>query len=251
MTYPYRLLAQHYDSFFDDFRDPLLAARRHVLGPILPDVKSGCDLACGTGTTALVLARAGIRMYAVDLSEGMCRLTREKARRAGVPLRVLRADMRSFRLPRPVELVTCEFDALNHVPRRGDLKRVVHAVARALRPGGWFYFDVNNARGFKTFWSGDVWFEKPGVVMVMRNRHSPAGDRGWSDLDWFIRRGRQWHRSHEHVQEVCWSAAEIRRALHAGGFEQARAWDATPFFDRNPLIRPGCRTVWLARKSCD
>jgi SAM-dependent methyltransferase len=249
VIYPYRLLARYYDTFFESLRDPLHAARECVLGPIRRDIKSGCDLACGTGTTAVELAQAGIRMYAVDLSAGMCRLARDKARRAGVPLRVIQGDMRSFRLPQPVDLVICEFDALNHVPERGDLGRVAKAVARALDPEGWFYFDVNNALGFRTFWSDDVWFERPGVAMVMRNRHSRKGDRGWSDIEWFIRRGRHWHRQHEYVEEICWTAAEIRRALRDAGFERVLAWDATPFFGGNPLIRPGCRTVWLGRKS--
>ena len=61
-------------------------------------VESACDLACGTGTTALLLARRGIRMFGVDLSPAMCRLARQKARHAGLPLVVLQADMRSFRL---------------------------------------------------------------------------------------------------------------------------------------------------------
>jgi hypothetical protein len=38
--------------------------------------------------------------------------------------------MRSFRLPEPVDLVLCEFDALNHVPRKADLARVARAIVR-------------------------------------------------------------------------------------------------------------------------
>jgi hypothetical protein len=53
-----------------------------VLGRILPHVEAACDLACGTGTTALNLARKGIRTYAVDLSPLMCRAARKKAARA-------------------------------------------------------------------------------------------------------------------------------------------------------------------------
>ena len=216
--------------------------------PILPGIQSACDLACGTGTTALQLARLGIRTYAVDLSPRMCRLTREKGARARLNLRVLRADMRSFRLPEPVDLVTCEADALNHVPRRTDLRTVAKAVAQALRPGGHFFFDVNNALGFRRYWSGNVWFEKPGVVAVMRNCHVPQGDRAFSDIEWFIRDGKSWQRHREHIEEVCWDSDEIRRHLRGAGFERVRAWDAAPFFGGNPLIGPRCRTVYLARK---
>ncbi|MGP8173861.1 MAG: hypothetical protein ACLP7O_04860, partial [Terracidiphilus sp.] len=62
---PYRWLAQYYDELFSSFRFPIDAARERLLGRILPHVETACDLACGTGTTALALARKGIHMYAV------------------------------------------------------------------------------------------------------------------------------------------------------------------------------------------
>ncbi|MBZ5546650.1 MAG: class I SAM-dependent methyltransferase [Acidobacteriia bacterium] len=246
---PYRWLAQYYDELFSPFRFPIDAARERVLGRILPHVETACDLACGTGTTALALARKGINMYAVDLSPQMCRLARAKAARARLPVRVLRADMRSFRLPEAVDLITCEYDALNHVPRRADLRVVAKAVARALRPGGHFFFDVNNSLGFERCWSGTVWLEKPSMAVVMRNGHNRQADRAWSDIEWFIRDGSCWRRRHERVEEVCWDSDEIRRIFQQTGFDQLRAWDAAPFFKDNPLTGPGCRTVYLARKS--
>jgi SAM-dependent methyltransferase len=249
MVRPYRWLAQYYDELFSSFRAPLDAARARVLGPILPHVQTACDLACGTGTTALILARTGIKIYAVDISPLMCRLARQKAARAHLPVRVFRADMRSFRLPQAVDLITCEYDALNHIPRKGDLRRVAKAVERALRPGGHFFFDVNNSLGFRRYWSGTVWFEKHRLAVVMRNGHNRQADRAWSDIEWFIREGSCWRRHHERIEEVCWSSSEIRRTMREAGFDQVRAWDSTPFFKNNPLIRPGCRTVYLARKA--
>ena len=121
-------------------------------------------------------------------------------------------------------------------------------MARALRPGGWFYFDVNNRAGFKSYWKGVMWNERPGVVMVMRNGNDAPNDKAWADIEWFIRSARGlWHRRRERVQEVCWSAKEIRTLLKKTGFDRVRAWDAAPFF-KSPLITPGCRTLYLARK---
>ncbi len=145
----YKLLAVYYDRMFEPMRRPMGRARRQILGDILKSAEAACDLACGTGTTAVDLAGRGIRMYGVDASPLMCRLARRKAREAGVRVRVLHADMRSFRLPEAVDLVTCEFDAVNHLPRKADLDRVARAVARALVPGGWFFFDVNNRVAFE------------------------------------------------------------------------------------------------------
>jgi SAM-dependent methyltransferase len=243
----YKWLAKYYDFLFE-FRRPFDAARRRVIGPLLPDVRSACDLCCGTGTLAVKLAGQGIRMYAVDLSPEMCRIARAKASAAGVAVTVLRADMRIFELPEQVQLVTCEFDALNHVPAKRDLHRVLRSVARSLGPGGHFAFDVNNRRAFERVWSGTWFVDKDPVAMIMHGGHEPGTDRAWTDVEWFIRRGRTWTRHHEHVEEVCWSAAEIRNALTKAGFEKIRSWDAAPFFD-DKFTRPGFRTFWLARRT--
>lgn len=245
---PYRWLAKYYDIVFT-VREPWAeAAHRAILGRILPGVMSACDLACGSGATALKLAKRGIRTYAVDLSPGMCRAARQRAREAGLPVAVSRQDMRSFRLPEPVDLVLCEFDALNHIPRKGDLARVLKAVVRALKPGGYFFFDVNNRLGFESYWKGTWCQEKPGIVLIMKNGNDAAHDRAWSDCVWFIRKGGRWTRHGEHVEEVCWSEKEMRLALGEAGFGVVRSWDSTPFWKGNPIVKPGCRTHYLARK---
>ena len=212
-------------------------------------MKTACDLACGTGITALSLASSGIKTFAVDLSPSMCKLSRAKALHRRVPLHVIQADMRSFRLPRPVDLITCESDAINHVPHRVDLRDVLESVSRALRPGGYFFFDVNNARGFRQYWKGNVWLEKPGVVLIMRNGHSADALRAWSDIEWFIREGRVWRRHQERVEEVCWTREEICDCLRSVHLRLIGTWDATRFFRENPAVTRGCHTIYLARKA--
>jgi SAM-dependent methyltransferase len=249
MTKPYRWLARYYDELFVAYRAPIDAARERLIGKLIDRAETACDLACGPGITALDFARRGLRTYAVDLSPGMCAVTREKARAAHLTVRVVQADMRTFRLPEPVDLVTCECDAVNHVPRPSDLVRVARAVSRALKPGGHFYFDVNNALGFRRYWDRDVWFELPRACMVMRNDHDPDGHKAWSDVEWFLRDGRQWTRHRERVEEVCWSGVEVRNALREAGFGGVRTWDGAMFFPGSSLITRGCRTIYLAYKA--
>ena len=248
----YKLLAQYYDHFFTFHLERYRQARRKLLGKVLPQVHGACDLACGTGTTALELAQRGIKVYGVDLSPTMCRLAGikvQRARRAGAKANVtiIRGDMRTFRLPEPVDLIACEFDALNHVPRKSDLALVAGAVARALRPGGYFYFDVNNRLAFQKIWPGTAWFEKPGVVMVMRGGYDERRDKGYTDIEWFIRQKGRWRRFRERVEQVAWLRTEVLQTLRTAGFRGIRAVDATTLFPGDQRLHRGCRTFYVAQ----
>jgi len=245
---PYRWLADYYDRLFTGYRDFIRSAHRAIVEPILPQVLVACDLACGTGTTGLELAARGIRVYGVDLSPRMCRAARRKARERKKSLRVIQADMRDFRLPERADLILCEYDAINHVPRHSDLRRVTSSVARALHPGGWFFFDVNNLGAFDKYWRGVVWVEKPGIVLAMRNGHDLEQRKAWCDCEWFVREGSLWRRHIERVEEVCWTDREIRHALTAAGFAQIKMWDAAQFRTGDFLDAEGCRSFYLARK---
>jgi SAM-dependent methyltransferase len=245
--HPYSLLARFYDRLLPQIPRMNRHARRKILGGILPRVGSVCELGCGTGETSLDFARRGLRVFAVDNSPAMCRQTRQKARRARLPVRVRCADMRSFRLPEPVDLVTSEFAALNHV-RRTDLRPVLRAVARALRPGGYFYFDVNTPRAFAQAQGLIDWTEKDDFALLLRGRTDARRGITWLDFDWFLPAGKRWLWQREHVPHVCWTDAEIRRALRAAGFKRIRSWDGIRV--RPAWIKPRAEhdTYYLAQK---
>lgn len=73
---PYRLLAIYCDMLFEPLRSPMGRVRRQILGDILKRTEAACDLACGTGTTAVELARRGIRIFAVDARRAVFRIIR-------------------------------------------------------------------------------------------------------------------------------------------------------------------------------
>lgn len=245
---PYNLLARFYDRLM-----PVVEmnrhARRRTLGRLLPRLRSVCDLGCGSGETALDLARRGLRVFAVDNSPAFCRIVRAKARRLRLPVRALCADMRRFRLPRPVDLILCEFAALNHVPRRTDLGLVCRAVARALRPGGWFAFDINTPAAFAEQTPAGHWFETRDFKLVMRGRWNPRRSLCALDFEWFLPRGRFWRHVRERVNHIAWSDAEIRRALRRAGFRNLRVWDGVDVRPPMPGARRGYDIYYLAQKT--
>jgi SAM-dependent methyltransferase len=244
---PYNLLATHFDKLFPIAHSCGASAREKLLDGIVLQCKSTCDLACGTGATAIEMAQLGLQVYAVDQSPVMCELAAKKVKRAKANVTVIQADMRRFELPQPVDLITCEFDAINHVPKKSDLALVAKSVAKALRPGGYFYFDANNRRAFEEVWPLTWRMEKPGLVVIMHGTHEEGQDIAHSTAEFFIRQGKLWERHLEHVQEVCWTRQEIHDTLRVAGFDSIRTWDASRFFPPESMISRGHRTIYLAR----
>jgi SAM-dependent methyltransferase len=245
---PYTLLARFYDVLTAPVPRMNRHARRRILGKILGNVHSACDLGCGSGETALDLARRGIKVYALDLSPGNCRVVREKARRARLPIRVLRADMRRFRLPEPVDLVTCEFAALNHLPRKQDLLPTFRAVARALHPGGWFAFDLNTPKSLREQTHMTEWMERPEFKLLMRGRYDKRREVGTLSFDWFVPAGRLWRHEREAIPHIAWSDTEIRRTLRRAGFSHIRFFDGMDVRPRMPGAKRGWDAYYLAHR---
>ncbi len=63
------------------------------------------DVGCGEGRNAVFFARNGYRVHAFDLSPRGVEKTRELARRAGVEVHVFEADLNTFRLDEPFDVV--------------------------------------------------------------------------------------------------------------------------------------------------
>jgi SAM-dependent methyltransferase len=247
---PYWLVSRFYDDLWPRRSAKWRAARRRLLGPVLKRSRSICELGCGTGTNSIEFARRGLKVYAVDLSRDMCRVTQEKARKKRVKLDVIQADMRTFRLPEAVDCVASEWGPINHLRRKVDLVKVTRSVARALRPGGYFYFDLHQRRYFEG-WADSVVFENRRFFMAQQGGYLPRLGKGWAEFTFFtpVTRGR-WKRHDDLFIEAHWSHKQVFRALRQAGFNSIRLFD---FYDLDaaPSTHPGAhslRTMYLARK---
>jgi len=102
---------------------------------------SAADMGCGTGLFACYLNQCwGVPVYGVDRSLEMLRQARRNCPSAGVCF--LQQDIRCLALPSQVDLITANFDTLNHLNAPQNLRRAFERVAANLRQGGYFYFDI-------------------------------------------------------------------------------------------------------------
>lgn len=138
-------------------------------------IASVLDLACGTGVLAGRLAAAFAEVVGLDESEPMLAEARRLVARPGVSF--VRGDMRGFDLGRRFDVAVCASNSLNYVADRAELGRVLAAVARHLRPGGFFVFDVTTGHGMRLM-AGHWFHSTPGGRQVaMRSEYDPVARR--------------------------------------------------------------------------
>jgi ubiquinone/menaquinone biosynthesis C-methylase UbiE len=241
----------YYDQLFPTLPNSWRQARMRLARKALPGLESVCELGCGTARTAVEFARQGLRVYGVDLSASMLKVARQKIIKARVSVRLIRADMRTFRLPESVDLVSSEWGVVNHVPHRADLLKVARAVARVLRPGGYFLFDVNHQPVFEKVWVDTHVKKTPKIFWLQQGGWDARRKKGWQKMTWFVRqRAGLWKRYDEAGEEVEWSPSEIRRTLRRAGFDRIRAYDYMALTSRSgpPAGLRGFKTLFLARK---
>jgi len=108
----------------------------------LGDQRSFLELASGPARHAREFARRGWRAVALDLSPDMLDYACAGARRDGVSLELVAADMADFTLREPVALAANLMESLSHLVTNEQVVSHLRAVARNLLPGGVFVIEM-------------------------------------------------------------------------------------------------------------
>lgn len=143
---PYRHFAAFYDALLGDqaFPETRLAFDR-ICDRHAVRFASAADIGCGTGTFVEHLCRTTTgAVWGIDLSPQMLEVA--AAKNAGNRAQFLCQDMRQLHLPQPVDLITCQFEAMNYLMTADDLRLALSAFGRSLTVGGVAIFDVTTER---------------------------------------------------------------------------------------------------------
>jgi SAM-dependent methyltransferase len=215
-----------YDSLADVY-DRLIGAGAHDawLGA-LEELARSCglhgrrllDVACGTGSSFLPLLERGYEVTACDISPGMVRQARRRARGRA---HVFVADMRALPSVGRFDLITCLDDALNHLLSAGDVRDALAGMESNLAPGGLIVFDVTTPA---TYRSGRTQFVELGrSVLVMRDGEA-ALERAGGATQLTVERFRRmplglWRRTTSSHGHRHYPLADIRELLANAGLE--------------------------------
>ena len=246
----YRNLPPYYDrwqkSYGKDFSTLIFprlisSIRSHRIGG-----RTMVDVACGTGTLALKMARRGWDVVGVDGSEGM--LAQAAAKIAGSAHRValLHQDMRELALPRPVHLATSFFDSLNHLMTTEDLGVTFRRVRQALVPGGWFVFDTSTERCFTSLWTRSETFHEREFTIILDNAYDRTSKCARCNVTLHDKGGGAPFDLTETVTEKFYTTAEVSGLLSEASFTVRECEDFN--FTSNPAV--GKLKTWWVAEAC-
>ncbi len=103
------------------------------------------DMGCGRGRHAIPFAKRGYDVTGVDLSKRSIESARQRARKEGVDISFLVADMRDSLFVNRFATVVNLFTAFGFFDDEYDDQKAVGAMCKALIPGGYFVQDYLNA----------------------------------------------------------------------------------------------------------
>jgi len=159
--------AELYDIFYADkpYEQEALFVHQCLQQYSAGTTKRLLELACGTGSHALILEKLGYEIVATDYSEEMLACAKRKAVKVGSSISFRTQDMRTLDIKdKPFDAVICLFDSIGYVGTNEALMQVLHRVHRHLRQKGLFVFE---------FWH----------AAAMLRSYDPVRVRRWSTPD--------------------------------------------------------------------
>ncbi|MEO0530312.1 MAG: class I SAM-dependent methyltransferase [Planctomycetota bacterium] len=225
-----KLVADDYDDYHAentlfDFEEQVL---REEFGEPPPDGVIA-DLGCGSGRALVPLCRAGWRGLAVDLSDAMLDVVRQKAELEGLAIDCVQANLVELTRDRvpdaSADHATCLFSTLGMIRGRDNRFTALRHMARVLKSGGRLVLHVHN------FWfnlydpGGPGWVVRSLARGVLSRDGYEMGDKTYS------------YRGVPNFFLHVFRPAELRRDLRAAHL-RVRRWIPLDVSRRHALPRP-------------
>ncbi len=220
-----------YDLVFPDAEDITGKMCRSAFERYLPaPPTSVLDVGCGTGRLLDSLSQTIAECWGVDYMETNVAY----ARTARPQLVIHHGDMRTIRLGRTFDVVTCLGNALSYVLTNDDLVRTVEGFAAHVQAGALLIADVLNAR---CYLQGDGFQRRiEGTVDTPEFKATSVSMHSLDQSSRVLTRRRLWHipgwpQVEDYAEYRLLYPEEMRRLLETGGFEVAGMYDNREFRD--------------------
>jgi 2-polyprenyl-3-methyl-5-hydroxy-6-metoxy-1,4-benzoquinol methylase len=198
------------------------------------------DIPCGMGRLVIPLARMGLVMTGVDLSEGYIRRARREAREKRVEARFVCCDMRDINFCEEFDSAINWFTSIGYFRGNGD-QTFCRRVFQALKPGGQFLVETLNKSYLLAHFRPRFENTIGGVHLVNEVRWDPHSQR--TETTWVLSKGNRTERHRVSIR--LYGGAEMRRLLRSSGFGEIQLFGYPPL---GRLTRHSKRLIAVAHR---
>ncbi|KAB3535406.1 class I SAM-dependent methyltransferase [Alkaliphilus pronyensis] len=188
--------------------------------------KEVLELACGTGNITIPMAERGYRITALDISQDMLTVAKEKAIESNVHITFIQQNMINFCTQHSYEAVICVCDGINYVTNNKQLKSVFANTYKALDENGVFIFDISSYYKLSSIIANNTFGESLGdLVYLWQNFYNDEAALLEMELTFFqedkeglYRRFEEYHKQKAH------RADEIVNLLELVGYTDIKVF---------------------------
>lgn len=202
------------------------------------------ELGCGTGNITSKLN--GYNIIAIDNSDEMLSLAREKSfgRRN---IRFLQADIRDFSLNKDFDMAIAVLDVFNYITDYKELLKVFALVFKHLKKDGLFIFDINSAYKISEFIGNNVFSDEVDDTLYVWQGSFDEETKINDYLLTFFQKvsATTYERFDEAHMERAYSLEEIYKGLDQVGFTEIKAYDSYAYKE---VTDKTLRLTFVARK---
>jgi len=105
-------------------------------------VNSVLDLTCGTGSQVFYLIKRGYNVTGSDISRGMLKIAKSKAKKKKLNIKLLFGDMRTIQVGKFDAAITI-FNSVGHLTKSG-FEKTMRNIGKNLNNNGIYIFDIIN-----------------------------------------------------------------------------------------------------------
>lgn len=260
----YNTFANFYDGLTGNVDYPRRAAYfDSVIKKYNPDASILLDLACGTGTLSIELAKLGYDVVGTDasaqmLSEAMqkkaCALYGENFEREEPSdpqiekILFLCQPMEELDMYGTIDAAVCALDSINHVTDEKTVQKIFDRVSLFLNPGAVFVFDVNSVYKHREVLGNNVFvFDRDEVYCVWQNSYQEENFQVQMDLDFFEydESTDTYTRTSESFCERAYTDEQVREFIQKSGLNLVAVYAEDSF---DPVQEDTRRIIYIAQK---
>ncbi len=218
----YNQFASVYDLFMEDTPyEDWLSYIETCLKKYDLDVKSVCELGCGTGQMTTLFAKKGLEVIGIDLSPEMLMIAQDHAFEEELDILYLLQDMSSFELGESVDFICSCCDSMNYLLEEEELLETFTRVKRFLKPSGLFIFDMNTPYKYKEVLGNQVFADQTEeAAYIWTNYYDEEEEINEYEVSFFIKDEKdKYNRSIENHYQRAYSIEKVKSLLEEAGLE--------------------------------